>query len=220
MKSCFIYKALKGDEVLYVGIADKLSRRFSQHKSYSEWYDLQDTIKVSELPNRRVCKLYETYLIKTLKPKFNKSENNGDDFSLVSFDETNIRWEEYKETYYEDILSPKPAPDYSRDYCEYNETFLHYFKANKNLLSSVEENTYGDLLLTFTFDTLQEAEDFYNNTGVRFRTKTYNLCSSVSWSKQYVEFNILDKSIDKENEEELLLVHQLKEILNLNGDLL
>lgn len=220
MKPCYIYKAFKEDKILYVGISDKVNRRFSQHKASSNWYAIQDKILVCELPNRSICKLYETYLIKTLQPEFNKAENNGDDFSLMSFDESNMEWSEYEECNYEDILAPKPVPDYSIDYCEYNEPFLHYFKANKNLLSSVEESTFGNLLLTFTFDTLQEAEDFYNNTGVRFRTKTYNLCSSVSWSKQDVEFNILDKSIDKEDEEELLLVHQLKEILNLNGELL
>lgn len=220
MKPCYIYKAFKNDDVLYVGISDKVGRRFSQHKSYSEWYSVQDKILVCKLPNRSLCKLYETYLIKTLQPKFNKAENNGDDFSLVSFDESSMAWENYEESAYEGNYTHKPSPKYQADYCEYNESFLSYFEANKNYLSKVEETFYGDLELTFTFDSPKVAEDFSKNTGIRFRSETYNLCTSCGWKDNKVNFNILDKSIDKEYQSELLLIRRLKTILNLKEEIL
>jgi excinuclease UvrABC nuclease subunit len=108
MKPCYIYKAFKGDKILYVGISDKVNRRFSQHKASSDWYSIQDKILVCELPNRSICKLYETYLIKTLQPEFNKAENNGEDFSLMSFDEANMEWSEYGECNYEEPLLQDP----------------------------------------------------------------------------------------------------------------
>ncbi len=219
MKTCYIYKAFKDDELLYVGISDKVNRRFSQHKSYSDWYSIQDKILVCKLPNRSLCKLYETYLIKTLQPKFNKAENNGDDFSLVSFDESSMVWEDYEESVYEENYIHKPSPKYQVDYCEYNETFLSLIEANKNFLSKVGETLYGNLELTFSFNTSDIAEDFYNNTGIRFRSKTYNLCTSCGWKDKEVNFNILDKSVDKEYEPELLLIHGLKTILNLKEEI-
>ena len=210
MKSCFIYKALKGDEVLYVGIADKLSRRFSQHKSYSEWYDLQDTIKVSELPNRRVCKLYETYLIKTLTPKFNKSENNGDDFSLVSFDETNIRWEEYRETLEETHV--KPLINKQERSCDtMNENFLSNLRRGKKFITSYK-TTEGCFSINFSFPNKQLAKDFREQVGFNFRTETHHLISSSVFSGSCLQFSFINSGFGDDALDERYWVKRLYEI--------
>lgn len=217
MKTCFIYKATLCEEVLYIGIADKLPRRLSQHKSSSQWYDLQDKIEFAELPNRSICKLYETYLIKTLTPKFNKAENNGDNFSLVSFDESNIKWE----TYVKPTPKGKEAVVEEEDvsYLEGSRDFVSIIKDNKRFLTTIGVGCdYQDeVKLGFEFPDNNTTERFKGLTGLNFRTDSYNLVSSMrsNLEDSWVEFKILIDGFDEEDVQEKLLVKELKQVLGI-----
>lgn len=91
----YVYKFWKCNEVIYVGITNNLKNRTQSHISCYEWASTESKITYCKMPNRKVSKIYETYLINTLSPLYNKSENDADDMSLLSFDDSNIEWLKY-----------------------------------------------------------------------------------------------------------------------------
>ncbi|WP_041766608.1 GIY-YIG nuclease family protein [Psychromonas ingrahamii] len=91
----YVYQFWKGNEVIYVGITNNMKSRIQSHISNYEWASTEAKITYCKMPNRKVSKIYETYLINTLAPQYNKSENDADDMSLLSFDDSNIEWLKY-----------------------------------------------------------------------------------------------------------------------------
>lgn len=85
--SC-IYKFYDSDnQLLYVGKTIDLANRLSQHRCYleeEEWKD--DVVRITYIPEDNDCNLeiYETYLINTLRPKYNKDKvyKNSPNFTL------------------------------------------------------------------------------------------------------------------------------------------
>jgi len=70
------HKNEKG-EIIYVGVATSAAQRSIQHLNASEWKEEIVTIDVEWMPNRLAAEVKEIELIKELRPKYNKTYNDG-----------------------------------------------------------------------------------------------------------------------------------------------
>ena len=73
-----IYKHKNKDgDIIYVGIATSAMQRSMQHLNTSDWKEEIATIDVEWVPNRLMAEVKEIELIKELRPKYNKTHNDG-----------------------------------------------------------------------------------------------------------------------------------------------
>lgn len=63
----------KNDELLYVGITGVRTRRFSQHRLASEWWDRAERLELEHYPTRSQALAREADLIVEHKPPFNRA---------------------------------------------------------------------------------------------------------------------------------------------------
>jgi excinuclease UvrABC nuclease subunit len=68
-----VYLAYGGkDKLLYVGITGVRTKRFSQHRLSSEWWDLAERIELEHYPTRSQALAREANLIFERQPPFNR----------------------------------------------------------------------------------------------------------------------------------------------------
>ena len=103
----YIYRIKKNEEIYYIGITDNLSTRISNHKNKKEWFTTNLTIEYIKLKNKTSAKMYETYLINTLAPSYNISENTGANLDIVNFN-INTEWLLYNPTKLKNKYKTKP----------------------------------------------------------------------------------------------------------------
>lgn len=74
----YIYKAIKKNVVIYVGITNNINRRMLEHKKNSEWFGNHDIVTYTEVRNSLIASIYEIFYIGVYKPKYNIQYNTID----------------------------------------------------------------------------------------------------------------------------------------------
>ena len=94
--SFYIYKHILNNEVVYIGKTKNIHQRITQHLGEKDsvlWKASIDKIMIADVETEIDLDLYETYLINTLKPKYNSSKLYKGK-SRLNFDE--LKFYEYK----------------------------------------------------------------------------------------------------------------------------
>lgn len=74
----YIYKAIKKNVVIYVGITNNLNRRMLEHEKNSKWFGNHDIVTYTEVRNSLIASIYEIFYIGVYKPMYNIQHNTID----------------------------------------------------------------------------------------------------------------------------------------------
>lgn len=91
----YIYKAIKDDRVLYVGITTSLERRFSQHSKGSAWWDEKDYMVFTLVENETIARIYEMYYMNKFKTKYNIQDQRFEYVGNIGL--SSLKFEKYKD---------------------------------------------------------------------------------------------------------------------------
>lgn len=91
---CFVYRYLKKDRVVYVGITNNLRARRSQHFADID-KDRDLKLEFVAVPSRADADIMETYLISVWSPEFNTAKTDWGKSELVGCDLSSLEWMPY-----------------------------------------------------------------------------------------------------------------------------
>ena len=83
--SCYVYKYVLRDSIIYIGITGNLQRRLSEHGKEGDniptdgWNEINNAdIYYAKVANRAMAEMIESVLINRYKPKYNKAKKQTD----------------------------------------------------------------------------------------------------------------------------------------------
>lgn len=106
----YIYKVLKENRHIYIGITGDMHQRMLQHKTQSSWWLRKDKIIYTDVGNKHTAEMYEDLLINLYLPEYNVSKKGLVNLKSGTFSD-NFNYYEYIETSPELLVTHKVTLD-------------------------------------------------------------------------------------------------------------
>lgn len=217
----YVYRYRKNFDIFYIGITTNLETRLAQHKK-KDWFTHDLKYEFIELPNRKVSKIYESYLIWRDKPRHNVAEMNCLDLSVLGFD-INEDWTPFTTKNVCPTALAKMASSFNINSllgCK----ILYTLLANTKLLSDdnleivLGTNYFTDLLGKNISPHIKEATTNINNNINGLTYNEIQVFDAINYSQgiMTVKLNLELKPYIRNIKTQYNL-HYLKNVLNLNS---
>jgi hypothetical protein len=154
----YVYRVFLNDEIIYIGITNKVKKRMYTHSLRSAWWTVKTRIEFAGVETYSHAVIYEILLINKHQPRYNiASKYENADFSMFPLNENALKFKEFKNDEISDFSKIKPFLPSSR-------VVLKSDKIKKTEIESefdVLDCVYDILIRDFDFDYCEKEKHFF-----------------------------------------------------------